>query len=126
MPTTKCFDQSSWPARSAFGAITSWGTFYQHTHAGAIRAPHVVTFLTHLLRQAPGEVIVVLARAMIHRAKIVQELVARTSRLMLENLPTYAPELNPIEHVWTSGKRKELGNFCAQNVAELKSGLRRA
>lgn len=115
-----------WEHLSVIGTITSGGKFYQHTHAGAIRAPHVVTFLTHLLRQVPGEVVVVLDRAMIHRAKIVQELVARTSRLTLENLPPYAPELNPIEHVWAYVKRHVLGNFCAQNVAELKSGLRRA
>lgn len=33
-------------------------------------------------------------------------------RLWLEFLPLYAPELNPVEYLWSHGKQRELPNFC--------------
>jgi transposase len=35
-------------------------------------------------------------------------------RLWLEFLPTYAPELNPVEYLWPHWKQHELPNFCPQ------------
>ncbi|UBV45256.1 IS630 family transposase (plasmid) [Deinococcus taeanensis] len=105
------------------GAITTGGQFFQHTHHGAVRSPQVVAFLEHLLRHIAGEVVVVLDRAMIHRAKVVQAFVAGHERLSLVSLPGDAPELNPIELVWADIKRNLLGNFCAPTVRALKARL---
>ena len=35
-------------------------------------------------------------------------------RLRLAFLPTYAPELTPVEYLWSHWKQHELPNFCAQ------------
>lgn len=115
-----------WTHLSVIGAITSSGKFYQHTYAGAVRAPQVVAFLEHLLVHVPGEVVVVLDRAMIHRARSVQTFLEAHPRLNLEYLPGYAPELNPIELVWAYVKKHVLGNFCAKGVGELKGRLKYA
>ncbi len=115
-----------WTHLSTIGAVTSGGRFYQHTHVGAIRAPQVVAFLTHLLRHVAGEIVVVLDGAMIHRAKLVQGFVAGHPRVSLEYLPGYAPELNPVELVWAYVKKHLLGNFCARTTGDLKARLRSA
>jgi hypothetical protein len=47
-------------------------------------------------------------------------------RLHLEQLPAYAPELNPDEGIWNYLKRVELGNQCCHDLAELTTVLRRA
>ncbi|WP_432804217.1 IS630 family transposase [Deinococcus taeanensis] len=112
-----------WEHLSVIGAITTVGQFFQHTHHGAVRSPQVVAFLKHLLRHIVGEVVVVLDRAMIHRAKVVQAFVARHERLSLVPLPGDAPELNPIELVWADIKRNVLRNFCAPTVRTLKAPL---
>lgn len=112
-----------WEHLSVIGAITTGGQFLQHTHRGAVRSPQVVEFLEHVLRHVAGEVVVVLDRAMIHRAKAVQAFVQLHERLSLVYLPPYAPELNPIELIWADLKRNVVGNFCAMSVGELKKRL---
>jgi transposase len=41
-------------------------------------------------------------------------------------LPAYAPELNPVEYLWSHWKQHELPNFCPQSFAELSVHARRA
>jgi transposase len=36
-------------------------------------------------------------------------------RLWVEFPPGYAPELNPVEYLWSHWKQHELPNFCPQN-----------
>ena len=108
---------------STIGAITSDGAFFEHAQRGAIRSADVVRFLTHLLNQVTGDVVVVLDNAGIHRAKAVQAFVQGHDRLSLVFLPPYAPELNPIELVWAYVKRNLLGNFCARTLDALRAQL---
>ena len=112
-----------WEHLSVIGAITTGGQFLQHTHRGAVRSPQVVNFFEHVLRHVDGEVVVVLDRTMIHRAKAVQAFVQLHERLSLVYLPSYAPELNPIELIWADLKRNVVGNFCAMTIGELKKRL---
>ena len=44
----------------------------------------------------------------------------------LEQLPAYAPELNPAEGIWNYLKRVELKNRCCQNISRLNHELRKA
>jgi transposase len=47
----------------------------------------------------------------------------------IEQLPGYAPDLNPIEQVWGNVKSKELANLCADTIGQVSEaatkGLRR-
>ena len=44
----------------------------------------------------------------------------------LEQLPSYAPELNPVEYLWGHLKHHELPNVCAKNLSELSHHAIRA
>jgi len=78
----------------------------------------VCLFLRELLRHLRGPVIVLLDNSSTHQGKPLQKLLQRQSRLHIEHFPSYAPELNPDEGVWSLAKR-ELANSCPDDVDEL-------
>lgn len=81
------------------GAITSGRQFFQNNKQGWICRDDVTRFLEHLVKHVARQVVNVPGSARILRAKIVQKFVASHELLSLVYLPTYAPELNPIELV---------------------------
>jgi len=119
--TPVVFGKASWDKVSTIGALTTAGQFFQQTQHGAFKGPDVIRFLQHVLTHVPGEVVVVLDNAGIHKTKGGD---VGESRLSRHYLPPYAPELNPIELVWAYIKRNILGNFCARTLEELKARLR--
>jgi transposase len=109
----------NWKMLSAAAGIT-WWNFYFRLYPGTIRAPQVVDFLGHLLRQLPGKLLVVWDGLPQHRAQLVTDFVhAQRGRLAIERLPGYAPELNPVEYIWGYWKHHELPNFCPRDFAQL-------
>ena len=46
-------------------------------------------------------------------------------RFVLESLPAYAPELNPVEYIWAYMKQRELANLCMHTIGEVGSYARR-
>ncbi|ULH14004.1 IS630 family transposase (plasmid) [Deinococcus sp. KNUC1210] len=115
--------KTNWQKVSTIGAITTTGQFLQHTHPAAIKGPHVIAFLTHLLRHVKGKVTVILDNASIHKTKALSAFVAGEMRLSMVYLPPYSPELNPIELVWAYVKQQMMGNFCPRDLVILKSRL---
>lgn len=91
-----------------------------------INAHLVVAFLKNLLKELPGPIIIVWDRSVPHRSKKVQALRNNNPRLQLSFLPPYAPELNPVEYVWSYSKTNPLANATAMNVAVLASRTRRS
>jgi hypothetical protein len=51
---------------------------------------------------------------------------AQGERLTLDWLPGRAPELNPVEHVWSCLKEHELPNPCPRELWELSDAARDA
>jgi len=51
---------------------------------------------------------------------------AQRGRIVLEYLPGYAPELNPVEYVWGYWKHHELPNLCPKTFGELSHHARAA
>ncbi len=113
---------------SAMSAITPEGKLYMTAQDHSYKGPDVVNFLRHLLRHIPGKLLVLWDRAPIHRSKVVKEFLAKgaAARIHLEQLPPYAPELNPDEGIWNYLKRVEMKNLSCQNLPHLRSELRRA
>lgn len=122
--TPVVFGKASWDKVSTIGAVTSAGQFLQQTQHGAFKGPDVIRFLQHVMAHVPGDIVVVLDNAAIHKSKAVTAFVAGEEQLSLRYLPPYAPELNPIELVWAYIKRHVLGNFCARTLKELKARLK--
>jgi transposase len=107
---------------SAISAITPEGRLFTHIQESALRGPAIVAFLRQLLRQVRGKLLVIWDGAPIHRCQPVKDFLAAGAarRLHLEQLPSYAPELNADEGVWNLLKRVELKNRCCQDLEELR------
>lgn len=80
-----------------------------------------VSFLRYLLKELPGNLIIVWDRFRPHRSKKVQALLTRNDRLHLEFFPPYGPELNPVENVWGHTKMNSLANLPPLNIDSLAS-----
>jgi hypothetical protein len=95
---------------SVIGGLTDTGRLLLQMQAAAFRGPTIVRFLQHLLRQLPGKLLVIWDAASIHQAQPVKDFLAAgaAQRLPLERLPSYAPDLNPIE--WRPSKDRDIGS----------------
>ncbi len=114
---------------SAMSAITLEGKLYMIEQEKAFKGKDVVRFLKHLLlRQIPGKLLVIWDGSPIHRGGAVKTFLASgaSRRLKLEQLPGYAPDLNPDEGIWKHLKSVELKNLCCESLAELRVELRKA
>jgi transposase len=108
-----------WKSLSLIAGITLWN-FYFKIYAGAIKGPQVIEFLQALLRHLPGRLLVLWDGAAIHRSALVKDFVASTEeRLVVETLPAYAPELNPVEYLWAHLKEHEIANLVVRHAWEL-------
>ena len=113
---------------SAISAITPDGRLFMQMQDHAYRSEDVVRFLRLLLRKITGKLLVIWDGAPIHRGREIKAFLTRgaAKRLHLEQLPSYAPELNPDEGIWNHLKRVELKNVCCRDLGHLASELRRA
>ena len=86
---------------SAMSAITLDGKLYMTEQERAFKGEDVVRFLKHLMRQVPGKLLVVWDGSPIHRGGAVKDFLSSGAarRVQLEQLPGYAPELNPDEGI---------------------------
>lgn len=85
----------------------------------------VCSFLRELLRHLRGPVIVLLDNSSTHQGQPLQNLLQRHPRLRIEHFPSYAPDLNPDEGVWSLAKRV-LANRCPDDVDELMEDVIRS
>jgi len=85
----------------------------------------VCVFLRELLRHLRGPVIVVLDNSSTHKGAPIEQLLHQHRRLRIEHFPSYAPQLNPDEGVWSLAKR-ELANSCPSDVDELMEDVLRS
>jgi transposase len=116
----------NWKTLSAMAGVT-WWNFYFRLFPGAIRSPQVVQFLAHLLRHLDCQLLVVWDGAPTHRSRLVWDFVRQQhGRLWLEFLPAYAPEMNPVEYLWSHWKQHELPNFCPRTFGQLSHHARQA
>lgn len=92
---------------------------YRHS----LRGEEVVAFLEQLLRKIPGEIVLVWDNHPIHKRRLVQEFIAGYPRLHVYHFPGYAPELNPVEFVWTQVS-EYTANFAPHHMTELCSRVK--
>ena len=81
--------------------------------------------LRELLRHLRGPIIVLLDNSSTHQGQPLQNLLQQHPRLRIEHFPSYAPDLNPDEGVWSLAKR-ELANTCPDGVDELMEDIIRS
>ena len=85
-----------------------------------IRGPQVLRFLRHLARHVRGPVILVWDRGNPHKHQLVRAWLATHPRWDIVWFPPYAPELNPVELLWSYFKYGRLANFAPDTVEEIR------
>lgn len=100
------------------------GLYFSAYADANITAVRAVAFLKALRRQLQKHVIIIWDRSTTHRAKVVSRFFARNSKFHCFSLPAYAPEINPVEMLWSYLKRNPLANFAAPDIKTLSRATR--
>ena len=79
-------------------------------------------YLRELMRLLRGPIILLLDNSSTHKGKAIEQFFDKYPRLRIEYFPSYAPQLNPDEGVWSLAKR-ELANSCPKDVDELMEDI---
>jgi len=95
------------------------GLYFHADPRHYITAETVVSFLRKVLKRLRGRVIVVWDGGSSHKGELIRGLLTRYPRLHLERLPAYAPELNPVELLWSYLKYGKLANFVPRHIYHL-------
>ncbi len=85
-------------------------------HQRNVKAETVAAFLHDLHRQCRRPLTLVCDRYSVHHkaVRLIQE--TGGDWLHVEWLPAYAPELNPVEALWSHAKYSQLANFIADDI----------
>jgi len=90
---------------NVISAVNARGEFWASTYTGKLNAESFVGFLKEFLKGRAGKIFLVLDGHPAHKANRVKEyLKSLAGRFELHPLPTYAPDLNPDEFVWSHMK----------------------
>jgi transposase len=97
---------------------------YFAIHDHNVTAEQTEAFLRQVQRSLGNELIVVMDRWSVHR-KAAKAIIG-DQRFWFEWLPPYAPDLNPVEHVWNQTKYGDLANFVPEDGLDLEIELNRS
>jgi transposase len=119
--------QYAWHRHDRLSVIGSLSISPNSRHLGVaflvqdtnVRTPDVIAYLRALHRQLRRPLIVVLDRLSAHRSAVRKLHQAGASWLTAEWLPPYAPDLNPVEAMWSYAKYCDLANFVPDDVDHL-------
>lgn len=121
----------SWNHLSVIGALAyrvrspQRGRVFLMTHAGAVRSPQIIRFLRHLRHHIQGPVILLWDGLHAHRSLETKAYVtAQSAWLTVHRLPAYAPELNPVEAMWSWFKGTVAANLCPESLEPVRQQLR--
>ena len=89
------------------------------SHTVNVNGKYVLAFLQRLLAQVRAPAILLWDNAPVHKRKLVQDFIASRPRLHVYPFPSYAPELNPVEFVWTQAE-EHLSGRAPRNLTQLK------
>ncbi len=91
---------------NVISAVNARGEFWAATYTGELNGQTFVEFLKNFMKSCSGKVFLVLDGHPAHKAKVVKHYTeSLEGRLELHPLPTYSPDLNPDEFVWSHMKK---------------------
>ena len=116
---------SNWKRLSMSGAVgydpygkDAWLVFQMMP--GSYNDEALIDFLTQLREHLDGDKLTLIWDGLPgHRSKLMKGWL-RTQRrwLVVEQLPAYGHDLNPVEQVWANLKSSELANLCPDTIEE--------
>jgi transposase len=109
---------------SVMGGVTPGGKVYTLVRPQSLNGLHTIAFLIHLGRLAGDRLLVIWDGSPIHRRAEVSAFVAEArGKIHVEPLPSYAPDLNPVEWMWRHLKEVELANVSCLDLDQLHQEL---
>lgn len=115
-----------WSRLSVISALTHDGRLLTRIQKKGFRAAEIVQFLKHILRHVAGNILLVWDNLSAHRSNLVKQFIAGQTRLQCLHLPPYAPDLNPVEFLWSYLKKTQLANVCCHSLEQLRYEIRKA
>lgn len=120
----------SWKRVSAIGALAysrraDSGRVLVVFKRGEVDADDTVSFLRHMRRHLRGRVVLLWDGLAAHRSAKVRRWIDRHPSVTVERLPAYAPELNPVEGLWSWTKGSLLANVCEDTLDPILARVRR-
>lgn len=75
-------------------------------------------------RERYGRVVLVIDNAPWHRGRLIDAALRDNPHLEFKRLPSYSPQLNPVERFWKKLRRRATHNRLFDTLADLKASLR--
>ena len=108
-------------------AVSAKGSMRFMTIKGRLTTDRFIEFLERLLKNQEKPVFLIVDGHPVHRSNRVQLFVTATEgKLRLFLLPSYSPELNPDEQVWSHLKHHRLGKMLIKTKEDLESKIKSA
>jgi transposase len=83
----------------------------------------VARFIDEVRRKLRSPIILVWDEIRIHNARPLKDYLAKHPDVTVEELPPYAPELNPVDQIWSYVKYGRLANYCPRNLDEIRERI---
>jgi len=91
-----------------------------------VRTPDLMRYLRRLRRKHRRPLVVVMDRLNVHRSAVRKLHERGVTWLDVEWLPGYAPDLNPVEALWSHAKYTKLANFVPADFDRLQDAVAEA
>jgi putative transposase len=98
-------------------------TIHFSLQATNAKAEDRLMFLLKLHKELKTKLLVVWDRLGAHRRAERFFRICECPRISFEHLPAYSPELNPVEHIWTTVKWGRMANWPAPDIDRLRERL---
>ncbi len=103
------------------GAITPKGQLQFMIVEGSVNSSRIIEFLKRLMHGHDNKVFLIWDGHPTHKSKIVKKCIASfNGRLETFLLPSYSPDLNPIEQLWNHTKTNGVGRQPVRGIDHLK------
>jgi transposase len=112
-------DKVSMAAALTFAPDGELGLHFRTYPQSYVNSERAAKFLESLLGEIPGPVLVLWDRGTMHKGAPLRTLKEKYPRLQTEFLPPYAPQLNPVELLWSFLKYGKMANFAPRDIEEL-------
>src|ERR1017187_576322 len=106
------------PVRQRFGF-----RFHLLEDNANFRGASLVRFIKEVRSKMRGPITLLWDEIPIHRSKPVMDYLGKHRTIVVETFPVYAPELNPVDNVWSYVKWGRLPNYAPLDLIELRKRL---
>jgi len=104
-------------------ALTLSGKIYKKHFEGSVKSENLVVAVEHMRSQIQGKkIILIWDRARIHKSKVAKYYLQQHPEIFIEELPAYAPQLNPEEYCHGNVKQ-HLRNASPKTKEDIRSML---